>query len=91
MTDARIILWFTWFVFSNWLRNLAMLSAQRFLKGSFSMRKTLSLFLMFLFVAGAFLALPKQAGAQDDPPGRVARLNFMQGSVSFEASGTRNG
>ncbi len=41
MTDARIILWFTWFVFSNWLRNLAMLSAQRFLKGTYSMRKTL--------------------------------------------------
>ena len=57
MTDARIILWFTWFVFSNWLRNLAMLSAQRFLKGTYSMRKMLSLFLLFLFVAGAFLAL----------------------------------
>jgi hypothetical protein len=89
MTDARIILWFTWFVFSNWLRNLAMLSAQRFLKGTHSMRKALSLFLILLFVASVFLALPKQAVAQDDPPGRVARLNFMQGSVSFEASGAQ--
>ena len=89
MTDARIILWFTWFVFSSWLRNLAMLSAHRFLKGIHSMRKALSLFLMIFFVAGAFLALPKQADAQDDPPSRVARLNFMQGSVSFEASGTQ--
>src|SRR3984957_11732031 len=89
MTDARIILWFTWFVFSSWIRNLAMLSAQRFLKGTHSMRKALSLFLMFLFVAGAFLAAPKKTTAQDDPPSRVARLNFMQGSVSFEASGTQ--
>lgn len=89
MTDARIILWFTWFVFSNWIRNVAMLSAHRFLKGTHSMRKALSLFLMLLFVIGAFLALPKQAVAQDDPPSRVARLNFMEGSVSFEASGTQ--
>src|SRR5246127_5574898 len=89
MTDARIILWFTWFVFSNWIRNLAMLSAQRFLKGIHSMRKTLPLFLVLLFVAGAFLALPEQSAAQDDPPSRVARLNFMEGSVSFEASGTQ--
>ena len=89
MTDARIILWFTWFVFSSWIRNLAMLSAQRFLKGTHSMRKALSLFLMFLFVAGAFLAAPKKTAAQDDPPSRVARLNFIQGSVSFEASGTQ--
>jgi hypothetical protein len=44
---------------------------------------------MFLIVAGAFLALPKQSAAQDDPPSRVARLSFMQGSVSFEASGTQ--
>ena len=89
MTDARIILWFTWFVFSNWLRNVAMLLAHRFLKGTHSMRKALSLFLMLLFVTGAFLSLPNQAAAQDDPPSRVARLNFMQGSVSFEASGTQ--
>ena len=39
MTDARIILWFTWFVFSNWIRYLGMLSGQRFLKGTHSMRK----------------------------------------------------
>src|ERR1700751_6382550 len=89
MTDARIILWFTWFVFSNWIRNLAMLSAQRFLKGTHSMRKALPLFLMLLFVAGAFLALPEQSAAQDDPPSRVARLNLMEGSVSFQASGTQ--
>jgi hypothetical protein len=33
--------------------------------------------------------LPKQAGAQDydDPPGRVARLGYMQGSVSFRPAG----
>jgi hypothetical protein len=42
-----------------------------------------------MLLAGAFLALPKQSAAQDDPPSRVARLNFMEGSVSFEASGTQ--
>jgi hypothetical protein len=82
-------LWFTWFVFNNWLRNIAMLSAQSLTKGTHSMRKALSLFLTLLFVAGAFLTSPKLAAAQDDPPSRVARLNFMQGSVSFEASGTQ--
>ena len=34
-------------------------------------------------------ALPQQAAAQDqdDPPGRVARLGYMQGSVSFQPAG----
>src|ERR1700746_3552109 len=87
MTDARIILWFIWFVACNYLRNIALLIRDRLLREACSVRKTLSLFLTLLFVAGAFLAVPKQAAAQDDPPGRVARLNFMEGSVSFQASG----
>ena len=29
MTDARIILWFTWFVAGRWLRNLTMLVRER--------------------------------------------------------------
>jgi hypothetical protein len=34
-------------------------------------------------------ALPQRAAAQDqdDPPGRVARLGYMQGSVSFQPAG----
>jgi len=89
MTDARIILWFIWFVACNYSRNIALLIRDRLLQEACSVRKTLSLFLTLLFVAGAFLAVPRQAAAQDDPPGRVARLNFMEGSVSFQASGTQ--
>jgi hypothetical protein len=33
------------------------------------------------------IALPKPASAQDDPPGRVARLGYMEGSVSFQPAG----
>ena len=43
-----------------------------------------------LFVASVLmLALPQQVAAQDgdDPPGRVARLSYMQGSVSFQPAG----
>jgi hypothetical protein len=43
-----------------------------------------------LLVALATVALPQQAAAQDqqdDPPGRVARLGYMQGSVSFQPAG----
>jgi hypothetical protein len=44
-----------------------------------------------LFAAGLVLALPRQAGAQfQDPPGRVARLNFIQGSVSMQPAGTQD-
>jgi len=53
------------------------------------MRKALSVFLMLLVGAGIFFAAPQNAAAQDDPPSRVARLNFMEGSVSFEASDTQ--
>jgi len=33
MTDARIILWFTWFVASNYLKNVAFLAKERWLAG----------------------------------------------------------
>ena len=40
-------------------------------------------------LVGALLtvALTQQAAADDDPPGRVARLNYLQGSVSFQPAG----
>ena len=90
MTDVRIILWFTWFVAGNWMRNTTILNRERLLKGVCSMRKSLSLFLSLLAFATAFLSMPNSAAAQDDPPGRVARLNFVQGSVSFQPSGTQD-
>jgi hypothetical protein len=42
-----------------------------------------------LAITLALTALPKQATAQDDddPPSRVARLGYMQGSVSFQPAG----
>src|SRR5215469_3312237 len=46
--------------------------------------------LAFLFVTVTlFVALSRIAYAQDvDPPSRVARLNFIEGSVSFQPAGT---
>ena len=39
-------------------------------------------------VALLALALPQAAAADnDDPPGRVARLNYIKGSVSFQPAG----
>ena len=49
------------------------------------------LFVFLLLAAGLLLALPRQAGAQvQDPSGRVARLNFIQGSVSMQPAGTQD-
>jgi hypothetical protein len=62
----------------------------------------LTSFLTFLMlVAGVILVLPKDAAAQDqdpsqsqaqvvDPPTRVARLNYAQGSVSFQPAGEQD-
>lgn len=52
------------------------------------MRKLL---LALLFLTCALLpAFPNSAAAQDDPPGRVARLNYIQGSVSYQVSGDQD-
>ncbi len=45
-----------------------------------------------LGIALATIALPTKSAAQDqqdqdDPPGRVARLGYLQGSVSFQPAG----
>jgi len=53
-------------------------------------RKIGSHFLLALLIAGFFTLLPKSAAAQDDPPGRVARLNFTQGSISYQVSGDQD-
>ena len=50
-----------------------------------------SYFLISLFVLGLAALLPKPAAAQDDdPPGRVGRLNYVQGSVSYQVSGDQD-
>jgi DNA segregation ATPase FtsK/SpoIIIE-like protein len=51
------------------------------------MRKT-TLFIPILALLGALLfTFSTPALADDDPPGRVARLNYIQGSISFQPSG----
>lgn len=42
-----------------------------------------------LGIALATIVLPARSGAQDqdDPPTRVARLGYLQGSVSFQPAG----
>ena len=48
---------------------------------------TLLSFALLLLLPG--IALAQDADQQDaDPPSRVARLNFIQGSVSFQPAGT---
>ena len=50
--------------------------------------KTVSKIGALLVLAGLTFALPQRAAADDfDPPGRVARLNYLSGSVSFRPAG----
>jgi hypothetical protein len=61
-----------------------------------TMKKRFSFLLYLAISAALFLGLPRMAAAQDDdnnaqdPPGRVARLNFIQGSISFQPSGEQD-
>src|ERR1700758_708009 len=43
--------------------------------------------LLAVALATVTIPLHMQAQDQDDPPGRVARLGYMEGSVSFEPAG----
>jgi hypothetical protein len=50
--------------------------------------KTLGWISAFLVAGLLTMTFPQWAAAQDhDPPGRVARLNYLQGSVSFQPAG----
>ena len=46
--------------------------------------------LLSLALAIAFLVPQRAAADDDDPPGRVARLGFVRGNVSFEPAGTED-
>ncbi|HLZ51829.1 MAG TPA: DUF6600 domain-containing protein [Candidatus Acidoferrum sp.] len=46
--------------------------------------------LLSLALAVAFLAPQRALADDDDPPGRVARLGYIQGNVSFEPAGTED-
>src|SRR3984957_8307610 len=55
------------------------------------MKKLRPLFALALFFTATFTLLPRPAAAQDyEPPSRVARLNYIQGSVSYQVSGDSN-
>ncbi len=48
-----------------------------------------SRFVLLLLTVAFFLSLPGRASAQEaDPPSRVGRLNYIEGSVSFQPAGT---
>lgn len=53
------------------------------------MKKLLSLLNILVVCTILAMAFPQRAGAadDDDPPGRVGRLSYMQGSVSFRPAG----
>ena len=87
MSDVRIIVWFTWFLATNWFEPFVVLFRERIAKGVNTMKKTLTLIFPLLLIAAFFLGIPSQAAADDDPPSRVARLNYIQGSVSYQPSG----
>jgi hypothetical protein len=52
------------------------------------MRKTTFLFPVLIVLATILFAFSSPALADDDPPGRVARLNYIQGSISFQPGGS---
>jgi len=91
---AFIIVWLAWFFTATWFENAAMVCKQFFGKGVHAMRKLgsaiVSMMLPLVFAATLFTVNLRPAAAQDqdvDPPGRVARLNYIQGSVSYQVSG----
>jgi hypothetical protein len=51
------------------------------------MRRSILLFPVLILLAGFLFAFSSPALADDDPPGRVARLNYIQGSISFQPGG----
>ena len=51
------------------------------------MRKTIFLFPVLILLTGLLSVFSSPALADDDPPGRVARLNYIQGSISFQPGG----
>ena len=55
------------------------------------MKKPLPLLVLLFLGSSIFLGNVKGAAAQDDPPTRVARLNYTQGSVSFSPRANRTG
>jgi len=54
------------------------------------MKRVITSLLPLVLVAGLLAAFASPVAAEDDPPGRVARLNYIQGAVSFQPSGEKD-
>jgi hypothetical protein len=87
MSDVLIIVWFTWFLATNWLQPFGAFFKERITKGVKAMKRTLTLIFPLFLGAAIFLGLSAITVADDDPPSRVAPLSYMQGSVSYQPSG----
>ena len=88
MSTLSVVLSFTWILASTGLQNCFALAREQMTKGVKAMKRTLPFLLPLLLIAGFLIGLPKTASAQDDdPPGRVARLSFIQGTISYQPSG----
>src|ERR1700722_18774450 len=87
MSDLRVVAWFSWFLVSNWFAHLNLISKLQFLKRGSLMHKKVALLLAVFLALGIFLGTSRAASAQEDPPTRVARLNFIEGSVSYQPGG----
>jgi len=59
--------------------------AKHFLQGSWALQ-TATVLAAVAFLTAAFSPVAK-AQDQDDPPGRVARLGYMEGTISFQPAG----
>jgi hypothetical protein len=91
MSTPRVIAWFTWFTAFHWTRRIAVLSKERLSKGATSMSNAFWRSLPLVLLLAASPSLAQRAVAQDeDPPGRVARLNYVQGSISYQVSGDQD-
>jgi hypothetical protein len=86
-SSIRVVAWLIWLRACNSFNRVAVPSREKFEKGGNIMRHKRSLLTPLIFIAALFAALPITAAAQDDPPSRVARLNYIQGSVSYQVSG----
>jgi hypothetical protein len=54
------------------------------------LKKKLSWMTVLFAATTLLLTFPATASADDDPPGRVARIRYLQGSVSFQPAGESN-
>jgi hypothetical protein len=51
------------------------------------MHKKVALLLAVFLALGIFLGTSRSASAQEDPPTRVARLNFVEGNINYQPGG----